>query len=406
MIIILSVIFFDKHTPNPSLYNFLICISAAYLLIPAENNKSYIEKFLLSRPLYSFGLLTYGFYVWHYTIIFFYKLYFDNNLMLIDYFVLLVLTLFFTYVSFYFLERPMNDKMISMNKKIYFYLISILLLTLTIFFSEKTSGFSYRIDSETLLKTKSFDDFEEINAQCRGNVSKNTCKHGNLNNLNTVLWGDSHANQLVPVLTQIANNKKFGFYELNSLGCPPIKNIERLDKASQNCAEKTDIIYKKIIGDPKIENVIIHAYWNFYFDANHTYALNNSSIDLELKAQLMELVKNNKNIFIILGVPEMNMNPKKYFFRKKIFNKNNLENDEKMRVSLKTHKIKNYDFLKAIENIKYKNVHKFDPAFILCDELNCFSIIDNKILYRNKSHISKKNSFILYENLYKFLTIN
>ena len=406
LIIILSVIFFDKHTPNPSLYNFLICISAAYLLIPAENNKSYIEKFLLSRPLYSFGLLTYGFYVWHYTIIFFYKLYFDNNLMLIDYFVLLVLTLFFTYVSFYFLERPMNDKMISMNKKIYFYLISILLLTLTIFFSEKTSGFSYRIDSETLLKTKSFDDFEEINAQCRGNVSKNTCKHGNLNNLNTVLWGDSHANQLVPVLTQIANNKKFGFYELNSLGCPPIKNIERLDKASQNCAEKTDIIYKKIIGDPKIENVIIHAYWNFYFDTNHTYALNNSSIDLELKAQLMDLVKNNKNIFIILGVPEMNIDPKKYFFRNKIFNKNNLENDEKMRISLKTHKMKNYDFLKAIENIKYKNMHKFDPASILCDELNCFSIIDNKILYRNKSHISKKNSFILYDKLYKFLTIN
>ena len=406
LIIILSAIYFDKNTPNPSLYNFLICVSAAYLLIPADDNKSYIEKLLLFRPLYSFGLLTYGFYVWHYTIIFFYKLYFGNDLMFIDHFVLLILTVLSTYVSFHFLERPMNDKKIPMRKKIYFYLISILLLTLAFFFSEKTSGFSYRIDSETLIKTKSFDDYEKINSECRGNISKNTCKHGDLNNLNTVLWGDSHANQLVPVLTEIANKKKFGFYEYSSIGCPPIKNIERLDKASQNCAEKTDIIYKKIIGDPKIKNIIIHAYWNYYFDKNHTYALNNSSIDLELKAQLMELVKNNKNIYIILGIPEMNVDPKKHFIRNKIFNKKNLENDKKMRLSLGTHKMKNYEFLKATENIKYKKIYKFDPASTLCDELNCFSIIDNKILYRNKSHISKKNSFILYDNLYKFLTIN
>ncbi len=406
LIIILSAIYFDKNTPNPSLYNFLICVSAAYLLIPADDNKSYIEKLLLFRPLYSFGLLTYGFYVWHYTIIFFYKLYFGNDLMFIDHFVLLILTVLSTYVSFHFLERPMNDKKIPMRKKIYFYLISILLLTLAFFFSEKTSGFSYRIDSETLIKTKSFDDYEKINSECRGNISKNTCKHGDLNNLNTVLWGDSHANQLVPVLTEIANKKKFGFYEYSSIGCPPIKNIERLDKASQNCAEKTDIIYKKIIGDPKIKNIIIHAYWNYYFDKNHTYALNNSSIDLELKAQLMELVKNNKNIYIILGIPEMNVDPKKHFIRNKIFNKKNLENDKKMILSLGTHKMKNYEFLKATENIKYKKIYKFDPASTLCDELNCFSIIDNKILYRNKSHISKKNSFILYDNLYKFLTIN
>ena len=120
----------------------------------------------------------------------------------------------------------------------------------------------------------------------------------------------------------------------------------------------------------------------------------------------MELVKNNKNIYIILGIPEMNVDPKKHFIRNKIFNKKNLENDKKMRLSLGTHKMKNYEFLKATENIKYKKIYKFDPASTLCDELNCFSIIDNKILYRNKSHISKKNSFILYDNLYKFLTIN
>jgi peptidoglycan/LPS O-acetylase OafA/YrhL len=406
LIIILSAIYFDRNTPNPSIYNFLICVSAAYLLIAADhNNKGYIEKLLFFKPLYSLGLFTYGFYVWHYTIIFFYKLRFGDDLLFIDLCALITLSSILTYVSFHFLEKPMNNKIITMTKKIYFYLISIFLLILAIIFSEKTSGFSYRIDTETLTKIKYLDDYEEIGSKCRNNFSKNICKHGDLNNLNAVLWGDSHANQLVPVLTTIAEKKGFGFYEYSSTGCPPIKNIERLNKSSQNCAQKTDIIYKKIKDDPKIKNIIIHAYWSYYFDKNHTYSLSNLPIDLEFKTQLMELIKNNKNIFIILSIPEMNTDPRKYFIRNNMFNKKDLENDDKIKLNLKTHKIKNFEFLKITENIKYTNIYQFDPASILCDELNCFSIRDNKILYRDKSHISKKNSYVLYDSLYKFLTI-
>ncbi len=405
LIIILAAIYFNKNTPNPSLYNFLICISVAYLLIAGDNNKSYVEKILLFKPLYLFGLLTYGFYIWHYTIIFFYKLYFGDDLLFTDHFVLLILSLISTYISFYFLEKPMNNKKIPFIKKFYFYLISILLLTLTILYSQKTSGFSYRIDSQTLIKIKSFDDNEKISSECRGNIFNNVCKHGDINNLNTVLWGDSHANQLVPVLEKIANKKKFGFYEYSSMGCPPIKNIERLNKAGQNCVGKTDIIYKEITENPKIKNIIIHAYWNYYFNDYHTYTVNHSSIDLELKTQLKELANSNKNIFIILGVPEIGTNPRKYYIRNKILNKNNFENDDIAKIKLETHKMRNYEFLKTIKNIKYKNIYKFDPASILCDQLNCYSIKDNKILYRDKSHISKKNSYILYDELYKFLEI-
>jgi hypothetical protein len=166
-----------------------------------------------------------------------------------------------------------------------------------------------------------------------------------------------------------------------------------------------NIIYKKILEDPKIKNIIFHAYWSYYFNKDHTYALNNSSIDYEFRTQLTELVKNNKNVFIILSIPEMNVDPRKYFLRKKIFNNENLENDTKLQLELKTHNSKNYEFLKTIENIKNKNINTFDPASVLCNESNCYSILKNKILYRNNSHISKKNSFILYEKIKDFLKI-
>lgn len=102
----------------------------------------------------------------------------------------------------------------------------------------------------------------------------------------------------------------------------------------------------------------------------------------------------------------MNVNPRKYFTRSKILNKEILENDEKTILKVNNHKIKNYEFLSTIEEIKDKNIFIFDPSSVLCDKLNCFSIKGNKILYRDRSHISKKSSYILYNQLNDFLKIN
>ncbi len=403
--IIISVICFNENTPHPSLYTFLICLSTAYLFIIDDNNKSNVQKFLFFRPLYSFGLLTYGFYIWHYTIIFFYKTYFGNNLLISDQFLLLALSLFSTYLSFYILEKPMNSNKVISIKKYFFYLISFLVLIIFTFFSNKTNGFSNRMNIKDLKQMQSFDNYEKLNSECRGRIKNKICKHGDLNNLNTVLWGDSLAHQLVPVLTKVAKKNKFGFYEYSNLGCPPIINTERLDKASQNCLGKSKIIYQKIIQDKKIQNVIIHAYWNYYFNKDHVYTINKLSIDQEFRNQLITLSKSKKNIFIILGIPEMSVNPRKYFFRNKILRNNDLKNDTKLQLSLKTHNSNNIEFFETIENIKNKNIHKFDPASVLCNQSKCFSILNNKILYRNNSHISKKNSFVFYEEMKNFLKL-
>ena len=404
--IVISVICFNENTPHPSLYTFLICLSAAYLFIINDNNKSNIQKFLFFRPLYSFGLLTYGFYIWHYTIIFFYKTYFGNNLLITDQFLLLALSLFFTYISFHFLEKTMISNKTVPIKKYFFYLISLLVLIIFTFFSNKTNGFSNRMNMKDLKQMESFDNYEKLNSECRGRIKNKICKHGDLNNLNTVLWGDSHAHQLVPVLTKVANKNKFGFYEYSNLGCPPIINTERLDKASQNCLGKSKIIYKKILDDKKIKNVIIHAYWDYYFNKDHVYTINKLPIDQELRNQLIVLSKNKENIFIILGIPKMSINPRKYFFRNKILHNKDLKNDTKLQLSLKTHNFNNNEFFETIKNLKIKNIYKFDPASILCNQSNCFSVLDNKVLYRNDSHISKKNSFILYEEMKNFFITN
>ena len=40
-----------------------------------------------------------------------------------------------------------------------------------------------------LKQMESFDNYEKLNSECRGRIKNKICKHGDLNNLNTVLWG-------------------------------------------------------------------------------------------------------------------------------------------------------------------------------------------------------------------------
>ena len=101
----------------------------------------------------------------------------------------------------------------------------------------------------------------------------------------------------------------------------------------------------------------------------------------------------------------MNINPRKYYIRSKILKNNNLENDENIRLDMTTHKMKNYEFVKSIKKIKNNSLFIFDPASVLCNKFNCSSFQNNKLLYRDKSHISKKNSFIFYDKLFNFLEI-
>jgi hypothetical protein len=219
------------------------------------------------------------------------------------------------------------------------------------------------------------------------------------------LWGDSHINQLAPVMSKIANDKNFGFKELSVAGCLPIINTTRSDKRGWNCTPHNEKIFTYILESKKIKNIIFHAYWNFYIDKENVNSTVNYSLDEIIIKQFKQLNEKNKNIFIILGVPNYSNNPKKYLFRKKLFNKEikNIENITY--VNLKSHYKKNKKNHKIFYDLKLDNLQIYDPTSNLCDQIKCYSILKTKTIYRDINHISKKESFLFYDDLNKFLNI-
>jgi hypothetical protein len=394
-------IFGTKELPHPSIVTLIICFFAANLII--DNNSNNLVRIILkNKNLSKFGLISYGFYLWHYVIIYFFNLEKITELNFLNSTLIFLVTFILSYISYNVIEKPLRLK----TKKIFKFLTYSFAIIFLIIINNKNFieiKQTKRLDSNILKEYEDFNNYEKKYSNCRGKSIINSCIYGDKENLNTLLWGDSHLNQLTPVINKIANEKKIGIQELSVPGCLPIINTTRINKQSLNCSVHNEKIFRYILENDEIKNIIFHAYWNFYIDEKNVNSLVDASIDELIIKQFKELNEKNKNIFIILGVPIYSHNPNKYVFRQELLNKKITDIHDITFVNLKDHLKKNKKNHEIFFSLKLNNLYIYDPTNSLCDENKCYSILKDIPIYRDGNHISKKESFLLYKDLNNFL---
>ena len=87
LLIIISIIFFDKNTPFPSLYTLLPVVGTG-LIILFTNPKTILGKLLSNKHIVGFGLISYSLYLWHQPIFAFARIYMIDEIPVYIYFVL------------------------------------------------------------------------------------------------------------------------------------------------------------------------------------------------------------------------------------------------------------------------------------------------------------------------------
>lgn len=94
----------------PGYIALLPVIGALLVLLASENSTQFsVDKVLCFKPLLFFGGLTYGFYLWHWPLLIFYKAYFDTNTVSIEHGIfLLFATFILSYVSTKLIEAPVR----------------------------------------------------------------------------------------------------------------------------------------------------------------------------------------------------------------------------------------------------------------------------------------------------------
>jgi hypothetical protein len=108
-LILISLLWFDKHTPFPALAALLPCGGAALLVYSGVGGETFIGRMLSSKGIVSVGLISYSVYLWHWPILSFarYKL---GSLSVVETLVAVAVTFALAALSWRYVELPFRHR--------------------------------------------------------------------------------------------------------------------------------------------------------------------------------------------------------------------------------------------------------------------------------------------------------
>ena len=156
-----AIVFFNNQTPHPSFITLLPTLGTALIILYSVNTKDLVGKVLSWKPIVGVGLISYSMYLWHYPIFAFARIWDANGLHNDEKYLLILLTIILSIISYFVIEKPFRNKSLISKQKLILFLLScislILIIHLKIIFSD---GMKERID--TIFKNEIINKKTEI----------------------------------------------------------------------------------------------------------------------------------------------------------------------------------------------------------------------------------------------------
>lgn len=191
IMIIFSIFFYNDNLNFPSFYAVVPVAGTIILLI---NSKNYtFEKIFSIKPLIIIGLFSYSLYLWHYPIFTFFRTLNPYSVTLYSKILSVLIIIFFTYVSYKFIENRFRYFENSSNKLFFGFIISLLLFVFSFHLFIKNSNYfkdkwiveGYNLDNFYLSKKwKSWED-QNLSYSFQSNSLSNILIVGNSHGVDT-----------------------------------------------------------------------------------------------------------------------------------------------------------------------------------------------------------------------------
>ena len=420
LFLILSSIFFINDEISYSFFYTLFPIIGVCLLIWFCNKNEIITKILSSKLFVCIGLISYSLYLWHYPIYAFAR---NRGKILSDYdkFELFLLTLCFSILSFFLIEKPFRKKNFLSSK------ILLILLTLFIvffsffgFFSLRSNGFDDRI--HVFLKNELRTNYHErmvspIDKTFCFNKVENFCSFNSENEKKIFLIGDSHMEHISENLLKKIKDRNVNYISMNRANCIYLPNFSKINKKTkkkeENCTIQSQFLIKKNILKNKNSIVILGGYFYDYFlrkDFKWSYQneSNLNALDGFVNG-INELLLNDINVFLVYPIPKvgwhvprrlMNEIPKSSFNASKFLSKNQFTTE------FADYHNNNKLIIETFDKIDHPNLTKIYPHKVFCDAHEtgkCYTHDKKNIFYMDPSHLSHRGSEMLIDEIDKYL---
>jgi len=409
LLILYSIVFFDKHTPFPSFYT-LIPVLGTCAIIIFSDSASYLGRFLSNKLLVAIGLISYSLYLWHQPLFAFLRLKTLGEPQTILFIAAILLTFAFSLLSYKYIERPFRNKAAIPRNTIFKYTTASIILILSIGLTGHFyNGFENRFEKNLYTETIQFSPKRKECHTEGSNYLKpnNACKYF-ADNITWASFGDSHTVEPAFALAKNLEHQNEGLLHLSFSGCPPALLF---DVKLAGCSSWVREALEHIENNNTIKNVLLgFRYSAFLFgdqldlypelpNQDPTDQFTNSSRNSmignarevywnSLNEIITRLLQADKTIHLIYPIPELPAYISKGVIPFSIFGTKTMLDLEKT-TSSDYYFSRNDFIINKLDSLPYgHNLHAIKPFEILCNSKHCPAVSDGKSLYFDDDHLS------------------
>lgn len=404
LLLLFSIFFFNEQIPHPSFYT-LIPLSGVALIIFCRG-ENLVNKILSNKILSFTGVISYSMYLWHYIIFslgvhanFYYDKISKKAILL---------TIFLSIVTYFFIEKPFrNKKIISLKKLILFLTVLLsILVTFFVLILHKSQKFSEKEKIlNSFLKNQIPKELLQEKVPCF--ALNDFCHFKGINNKKKVfIVGDSVMEGLSSSLKDEILKLGLDVIVMNNSGCyfNPDFNSVIGDRQRVASNQICDFKYqnkrlKKILDFP--DSIIILG-GILDPDSFKHYKYKNINFYQNYKKNILELLHNNYKIIQITD----NITYKKNIselMRKKLFEENIIENNNikfNFFINIETNEFKkiNQKNSNFFDEINHQNYNKISVFELFCDNLlkdKCIFNDEEDLFIHDTLHHTKKGSYMI-----------
>jgi peptidoglycan/LPS O-acetylase OafA/YrhL len=369
--VIASAFIFNETTAFPGLNAVLPVLGTVMLIATINSWPPFLNDVANSRLFQWLGEISYPLYLWHWPLLVLPSTYFARPLAVYERIIAIFATIVLADLTHRFIEEPFRKKKILptlvFKQSAAITLVSVLIGTTIIFTSSDRINVSGINGAVSLAQIKARPLVYEDG--CHANYAEtksDACEYAKLNSQKTmVLYGDSHAAQWFPALSEIASRSGYKLVSLTKSACPSV-DVVRSDQGAfkmSRCKKWREDSIQRIM-KMKPDVLVMSSFQ--YFAQPRQFQDRDKWWD-EGQRKLLAQVKNaSPNLIYLTDTPHPARD---------------------IPACLANNSISQCNKTERSKNLSISGFEVIDPNSWLCSR-TCPAVKDGVVAYRDASHIS------------------
>lgn len=260
--IVLSIVSLKGSTPFPGLVALLPCVGTALVLFGGGNGAA--VRLLAWRPAVAVGLISYSLYLWHWPLLVMPELVVSRELTALETSLTLAVTFGIAWASWRWVELPFRRSGARPWRTLAVGGAALLAVGGIGVGLAVTDGLPARARPEVLRAQSASTSVQPLMDIChvRTGSSLPTVEDCSIGRppARVIVWGDSHASHLVPLVAAEAEKQGLGLLEITKSACPPLPVV----RAAEGCDDFNRRMLALLV-EQRPRTVILAGRWTQYF---------------------------------------------------------------------------------------------------------------------------------------------